>query len=118
MTTSDGALSHVFLVLGVKNSGSASLTYPEDFEVGTYVPGNAYHGEPGYVPSYYKVFRSEERANEIARDLNRESLRDFYSDDEELMEIINDPEWDGDTCELDLDCDDVMLYEVHPLVVE
>lgn len=119
MMTNQSGRPVVFLLVGVKNSGSGSLTYPEDIDIGDYVPGTGDYDKPGYVPGYHRVFTDKARAESVARDLNRESLRDFYGDDdEELMEIINDPEWDGDVWDLDLDCDDVTLWEVQELVVE
>lgn len=117
MTNKDGQ-PVVFLLVGVKNSGSGSLTFPEDIDVGDYVCGSGNYGEPGHKSGYRRVFLDKDRAESVARELNRESLRDFYGDDEELLEIINDPEWDGDVYALDLECDDVTLWDVNELVVE
>lgn len=88
----DSAKPKVFLVLGVKASGSGSLTYPEDFEL-------------------EEVWLDEEKAKDRARELNKKSVEDYGLDigDFDDFDYLDDM--------FEFGADDYMRYEVYPLPV-
>lgn len=78
-------MDKVYVVSGHRNSGSGSLTYPEDFEtVGFY--------------------DNQKDAQDHCDRLNKETLKGMENEDGEPIEDI-----------YDLDCGDEMVYEVDPV---